>query len=53
MGIGKGRVDLDGSGIALKGSIDVLHLLQGVTHVAVCISKVGVDPERQKRVVST
>ena len=45
MGIGKGWVNLNGSGVALKGSIDVLHLLQCVPHVAVSISKVGVDPE--------
>ena len=49
MGIGKGWVDLNGSGVALQGSIDVLHLLQSVTHVAVGISEVRVDPARQTK----
>ena len=49
MGIGKSWVDLYGSGVALQGSIDVLHLLQSVPHVAIGISKVGVDPENKKR----
>lgn len=31
--IGKGRVNLDGTGIALQGSLDVLHFLEGVAHV--------------------
>ena len=44
MGISKGRVYLDGSTVALHGTIHILHLLQSVAHVAVCVSKVGVDP---------
>ena len=39
----KGWVDLNSPAVALHGTIDVLHLLQSVPHVAVCISKVGVD----------
>ncbi len=48
MGIGKGWVDLNGSGVALQRSTDILHLLESVPHVAVGISKVGVDPENTK-----
>lgn len=33
MCVGKGRVDLDGTGVALQGALNVLHLLQGVAHV--------------------
>ena len=44
MGVGEGGVDLDGSGVALHGTIDILHLLEGVPHVAVSICKVGMDP---------
>ncbi len=41
--VSKGRVDLDGPAVALHGTIDVLHLLQSVAHVAIRVSKVGVD----------
>ena len=44
MGVSKGWVDLNSSSVALHGAINILHLLQGVAHVAVGISKVGVDP---------
>ena len=50
MGISKGRVYLDGSTVALHGTIHILHLLQSVAHVAVCVSKVGVDPMGREKV---
>ena len=49
VGIGKGRVYLYGSGIALQGTIDILHLLKSVAHVAIGISEVGVDPAKTKQ----
>lgn len=48
MSVGKGWIDLNGTSVALKSPIDVLHLLQSVTHIAVGISKVGMDPEQTK-----
>ena len=45
MGVGKCRVYLDGPGVALHGSIDVLHLLEGVAHVAVGVCEVWVDSD--------
>ena len=43
MGVGKGGVNLYRTGVALHCSVDVLHLLESVAHVAVGIGKVGVD----------
>ena len=43
--IGEGGVDLNGPGVALQGSLDVLHLLQRVAHVGVGVSKRGADPK--------
>lgn len=45
MSVSKRRVDLYGTRIALHGSIDVLHLFEGVAHVAVGIGKVWMDPD--------
>ena len=39
MGIGKGRINLDGARIALQSPINVLHLLECITHITVSISK--------------
>ena len=44
MGICKCWIDLYGPSVALKGALDILHLLQGVPHVAVRISKGGMYP---------
>ena len=41
--ISERRVDLNGSCVALHCSLYVLHLFQSVAHVAVSISKIGVD----------
>ena len=39
MGISKGRIDLNGASVALKGRLKILHLLQRVAHVGVSIRK--------------
>ena len=44
MCIGKGRVDLYGSGVTLDGTRHISHLLQRVPHVAVGICKGRLDP---------
>ena len=44
VGVGKGRVDLDGPGVALQGSLYVLHLFEGVAHVRVGIGEGGSNP---------
>ena len=44
VGIGERRIDLNGSRVALKRTVDVLHLLQSVAHVAVSVSKRWLDP---------
>ena len=49
VGVGKGGVNLNGTSVALECSIYVLHLLQCVPHVAVGISKVGMDPTERER----
>ncbi len=41
--VGKGWVDLDGSGVAVQGTLHILHLFESVTHVRVGIGKIGVD----------
>jgi len=43
MGIGESWVDLNGPCIALQRSIDVLHLFQRVSHIAVSIGKRWLD----------
>lgn len=43
--ISKSRVDLDGTGVALQGSLYILHFLQCVAHVRVGISKCRADSE--------
>lgn len=48
MSISKGRVDLDGSAVTLHGTINVLHLLQSVAHVAIGVRKVGMDSANNK-----
>lgn len=35
MSVSKGGIDLDGTSVALESSLDILHLLEGVAHVAV------------------
>ena len=42
VGVGKGGVYLNGTGVALEGTLKVLHLLEGVPHVAVGVGKVRV-----------
>ena len=44
--VGKGWVDLDGTSVALEGTLYVLHLLQGVAHVTV--GKVTVNTRSSK-----
>lgn len=44
--VGEGWVDLDGTCIALQCALDVLHLLQGVAHVAVSVRKRRLDADR-------
>ena len=41
--VGEGGVDLDGSGVALHGPLDVVHLLEGVAHVGVGVGKGRLD----------
>ena len=43
VGVGEGRVDLNGPRVALQRSVDVLHLLQRVAHVAVGIGERRLD----------
>lgn len=44
MCISKGGIDLNGSRITLKGTLDVLHLFKGVTHIRISISKRRLNP---------
>ena len=46
---GEGRVDLDGAGVALECSLHVVHLLQGVAHVGVCVREGRLDPAEEGR----
>ena len=39
MSIGKGRINLNGSCVTLKSTIDILHLLKCVAHVTIRIGK--------------
>lgn len=41
MRIRKGRIDLDGTCITLKSSVDIAHLFQGVAHVGIGIGEGG------------
>ena len=43
MSIGKRRIDLNRSRVALHCSVNVLHLFECVSHVAVGVGKVWVD----------
>ena len=43
VGVGKGRVDLNGTRVTLEGAVDVLHLLQRIAHVAVGVGKGGLN----------
>lgn len=45
--ISKGRVNLDGTGVALQRSLYVLHFLQCITHVRVGISEGGTDSKNK------
>lgn len=45
MSIGKSRVDLNSSGIALQSPRDVLHLLQRVAHIGVRIGEARLDAD--------
>jgi hypothetical protein len=51
MCVSKGRINLDGSGVALQRALDVVHLLQSVAHVAVGVSKRGLKDEIQKLLI--
>jgi hypothetical protein len=46
--ISKRWVDLNGSSVALKSSLNVLHFLKGIAHVAVSICKCWLDPTKMK-----
>jgi hypothetical protein len=46
--IGECWVDLDGSSVALESSLNVLHFLKSITHVAVSIGKRWLDPKKNK-----
>jgi hypothetical protein len=46
--ISKCWVDLDGSSVALESSLDVLHFLQSIAHVAVSICKCWLDSTKRK-----
>lgn len=48
MSISEGRIDLDGTSVALQGSLDILHFLQSISHVGIGISKCGADPKTRK-----
>ena len=43
--VGEGGVDLNGSGVALHGPLDVVHLLEGVAHVGVGVGEGWLDPD--------
>lgn len=43
VGICKRRVNLNGTGVTLQGSLNVLHLLQGVSHVRVGVGEGRTD----------
>lgn len=45
VGVGEGRIDLDGPRVTLHGPVDILHLLEGVAHVAVGVCEVWVDAD--------
>ena len=47
--VGEGGVDLDGSGVALHGPLDVVHLLEGVAHVGVGVGEGRLDPAQEGR----
>lgn len=47
MSISKCWIDLYRSGIALQCTLDILHLLQCVSHVGISISKCWTDSEKQ------
>ena len=52
VGVGEGGVDLDGSGVALHGPLDVVHLLEGVAHVGVGVREGRLDPAQEGRKAS-
>ena len=45
--VGEGWVDLDGAGVALESALHVVHLLQGVAHVGVCVGEGRLDPAQE------
>lgn len=46
MRVCEGRVNLDGSGVALQSSLYVVHLLQSVAHVGVSIGEGGLNSKK-------
>jgi hypothetical protein len=46
--ISKCWVDLYGSSVALESSLNILHFLKSITHVAVSICKCWLDPKKRK-----
>lgn len=43
VGICKRRVNLNGTSVTLQGSLNILHLLQSVSHVRIGVSKGRTD----------
>ncbi len=48
MGVGERGVDLNGARVALQGTLDVVHLLEGVAHVGVGVCEGGLDSEERR-----
>lgn len=46
MSIGKRRIYLNSPCVTLECAINVLHLLQSVSHVTVCVGKRWLDPTK-------
>lgn len=49
VGVCEGWIDLNGAGVALQSSLDVLHLFQRVPHVGIGVGKGGTDPENDRK----
>lgn len=49
VGICKCRVNLNGTSVTLQGSLNILHLLQSVSHVRVGIGKGRTNSKRENK----